>query len=70
MSCAICDGGQVSDEGSTRCTLCPPGMYSPVRGTRRCSDCPVGTYQDEPGSTGCKDCPGNDAEGSYSCSGE
>ena len=69
-SCAPCQPGYASDEGSLRCTECPPGKYASKAGKKRCSKCPVGTYQDESGSSECKDCPGNDAPGSTSCSGE
>ena len=52
-SCKPCPDGAWSDEGASRCTLCPLGHYcrdgEPIQ-------CPESKYQDKEGQSGCKFC--------------
>ena len=56
MTCADCNAGQGSDQGSTGCEDCAPGKYSPVDG-RPCGYCADGSYQPGAGKTSCIVCP-------------
>ena len=69
-SCTPCPPGHVSEEGSTSCTECLAGEYSPGPGVSQCQKCPPGSYQENPGSTGCNLCKRGeyqDEVGSSSC---
>ena len=70
VSCTLCASGHVSTEGSTRCTVCPPGEYSAHPGDSQCQKCSPGTHQGDPGSTGCDECKKGEYQneaGSTSC---
>jgi hypothetical protein len=54
----MCQLGQVSEPGSSGCTVCPTGSYRAV-GMDYCTYCDVGMYQDQEGElTGAGGRPG------------
>uniref|UniRef100_A0A1I8JM00 Ephrin_rec_like domain-containing protein n=1 Tax=Macrostomum lignano TaxID=282301 RepID=A0A1I8JM00_9PLAT len=57
-------------EGTSSCTMCPPGSVAEEPGSTRCSLCRVGQYAPSPGSDKCFDCfPGyfTNKTGSSTC---
>ena len=52
-ACTNCDGGYVSNAGSTVCTVCEAGTYDD--GSNRCADCDDG-YISSVGETVCTVC--------------
>lgn len=62
-NCKECDKGTFSDEGATKCTVCPTGRSTSVTGkqfisnaTMTCEECRKGKYDAGVGE-GCKVCP-------------
>jgi hypothetical protein len=60
--CDLCTSGKYSPEGSTTCSLCPPGSISNSNGSAFCSLCPPGTYLHQEAYSSCLSC----ATGRYS----
>ncbi|KAK2943302.1 hypothetical protein BLNAU_21779 [Blattamonas nauphoetae] len=56
VSCSACAAGTFSEEGSSRCTLCPKGHSQDKEGQKACDPCPADHYSSLEGSTKCLAC--------------
>ena len=54
-----CPAGQYSSAGSSSCSFCPPGQYSPELGSPNCSCCEGGMESTHAKQT-CDYCPENE----------
>ena len=63
-NCRQCVTGRFSGEGTSNCSLCGVGKYSPNMGSNTCLDCPLGKYSNISGTILCKECPLNTEQNS------
>jgi hypothetical protein len=64
-----CAAGSYAAPGSSSCSLCNPGTFSPLPGAAECSNCSINSFSDVPGASYCTPCANNSvsSEGASSC---